>query len=218
MTQTTRSWSDRSGLGVDNDYVPQCDLMNPALNGECGPWLDQSFLKTRPTTTLDPSLVSGWGVRPSDWQFGVSVQREILPRTSVEVGYYRRWWQHFTDATDNILTQASDYQQYFPHGAGRSTPAGWRRLQRRSVLRHQPGDRARRPEQQRHQAGRGRRHLQAIRRLRGHQRVGENAQRIDAAGRHEHRTDSDQHLRHPIRVAGIHIDHRRIDDAERRLL
>jgi len=33
---TTRTWDDRSGLGINNDYVPQCDLSNPARNGECG--------------------------------------------------------------------------------------------------------------------------------------------------------------------------------------
>jgi hypothetical protein len=31
-------------------------------------------------------------VRPSDWQFGASIQQEVLPRTSVEVGYHRRWF------------------------------------------------------------------------------------------------------------------------------
>jgi hypothetical protein len=34
-------------------------------------------------TDLDPSLRSGWGVRPGDWSFGASVQQEILPRVSV---------------------------------------------------------------------------------------------------------------------------------------
>jgi Carboxypeptidase regulatory-like domain len=112
VTQTTRSWSDRSGLGIDNDTVPQCDLLNPATNGECGPWDNQSFGKERPTTVLDQSILSGWGVRPNDWQFGASVQQEILPRLSVEAGYYRRWWHHFADVTDNILTQPSDYDQF----------------------------------------------------------------------------------------------------------
>jgi len=78
----------------------------------CGPWSDQNFGKAKATTTLDPSLLSGWGVRPSDWQFGISVQREVLPRTSIEVGYYRRWWQHFVDATHNLLTTSSSYGQY----------------------------------------------------------------------------------------------------------
>jgi hypothetical protein len=112
VTQTTRSWDDRGGKGVNNDYVPQCDLMNPAGNGECGPWNDQNFGKQRPTTVEDPSILSGWGVRPSDWQFGVSVQREVISRVSVEVGYYRRWWQHFVDVTDNVLTQPVNYDQF----------------------------------------------------------------------------------------------------------
>ena len=32
-TSTTRAWNDRGGLGTDGDYVPQCDLLNPAANG-----------------------------------------------------------------------------------------------------------------------------------------------------------------------------------------
>jgi hypothetical protein len=112
---TNRSWIDANG-----NYFPDCDLMNSAAQdlrpggGDfCGAWSDQNFGKAKATTTLDPSLQRGWAVRPSDWQFGVSVQREVLPRTSIEVGYYRRWWQHFVDATDNLLTTSSSYGQYF---------------------------------------------------------------------------------------------------------
>ena len=50
-------------------------------------------------------------MRPSDWQFGASVQHEILPRTSVEVGYHRRWFQGFT-VTDNLASTPADYAQY----------------------------------------------------------------------------------------------------------
>jgi hypothetical protein len=31
---TNRTWDDRGGLGINNDYVPQCDYMNPLANGE----------------------------------------------------------------------------------------------------------------------------------------------------------------------------------------
>jgi hypothetical protein len=40
------------------------------------------------------------------------VQQEVAPRVSVEVGYYRRWWQHYVDVTDNLLTSASSYNQF----------------------------------------------------------------------------------------------------------
>ena len=37
LTQTVnRSWNDRGGLGINGDYVPQCNLQNPRPNGECG--------------------------------------------------------------------------------------------------------------------------------------------------------------------------------------
>ena len=53
-----------------------------------------TFGTATPTTAaIDPTLLNGWGVRPSDWQIGASVQQQLLPRVSVEVGYFRRWLQ-----------------------------------------------------------------------------------------------------------------------------
>jgi hypothetical protein len=60
-------------------------------------------------TLVNPDVLSGWGVRPRDWQIGVSVQHEVLPRMSVEVGYARRWFQNFF-VTDNINLNASDFE------------------------------------------------------------------------------------------------------------
>ena len=62
----------------------------------------------RAASTLDPGLFSGWRVRPSDWQFGVSVQQQLWPRASVEVGYNRRWFQGFL-VTDNLAVAPSDF-------------------------------------------------------------------------------------------------------------
>ena len=39
-------------------------------------------------------------MRPYDWQYGISVQQEIAPRMSIEVGYARRSWNNFF-ITDN---------------------------------------------------------------------------------------------------------------------
>jgi hypothetical protein len=47
------------------------------------------------------NVVSGWGKREYDWQFGIGIQQEVLPRVSVEVTYNRRWFGNFT-LNDNI--------------------------------------------------------------------------------------------------------------------
>ena len=80
-----------------------------------------------------PEILHGWGVRPSDWQFGVSIQHEILPRTSVEVGYNRRWFHNFR-STDNLARRPQRLRPVHVHGAAarRSCPevaATRRRLQ-----------------------------------------------------------------------------------------
>ena len=106
-TIVNRQWTDANA-----DYIPQCDLMNPGLNGECGAWLDQTFGRPRPSTNFDPGILGGWGVRPGDWQFGLSVQHEVLPRVSLEVAYDRRWWQNFADVTDNLAVASADYDPF----------------------------------------------------------------------------------------------------------
>ena len=102
-TSTTRSWND-----VNRDFVPNCDLTSPAANNECGALADQNFGKNVYSVSYDPAVISGWGVRPYSWEFGASVQREILPRVSASVGYTRLWFGNLT-VTHNLLTTAADY-------------------------------------------------------------------------------------------------------------
>jgi hypothetical protein len=128
--QTTRTWSDRSGLGINNDYVPQCNLLNPAANGECGAMDNQNFGKEFFTRTFDPEFINGYGKRPNNWEMGVSVQQEVTPRVGVTVGYYRRVFGNFY-TLDNTLTTAADYTQFsvpipvdprLPGGGGGAVP------------------------------------------------------------------------------------------------
>jgi hypothetical protein len=107
----TRSWNDRGGLGINGDYVPQCDLVNPLANGECGAISDFRFGQPIPSTVSDPAMLKGWGKRPDQWEFEGAVQHEILPRVGVEVGYFRRSYGNFT-VTDNLLVNASDYSPF----------------------------------------------------------------------------------------------------------
>jgi hypothetical protein len=47
------------------------------------------------------SLVNGWGKRRYEWQLGIGVQHEILPRLSGEVTYNRRLYRNLT-TTDQL--------------------------------------------------------------------------------------------------------------------
>jgi hypothetical protein len=102
-TSTSRSWND-----ANRNYVPDCDLANRAANGECGAMDNRRFATDVFSVTYDPDVVSGWGVRPYSWEFGASVQREVVPRVSATVGYFRRWYGNFA-VTDNLATTAADY-------------------------------------------------------------------------------------------------------------
>ena len=60
----------------------------------------------------------------------MTLQQEILPRVSVEVGYTRRWLKNFT-VTDNLAVQATDFDQFsitapsdprLPNGGGYTVP------------------------------------------------------------------------------------------------
>jgi hypothetical protein len=114
VTSASRSWTDN-----DEDYVVDCDLLSTGAQGptttgsidNCGALTggNRNFGLLNPSLVqIDPAITQGWGVRPYNWQFGVSVQHEILPRVSVDLGYNRRWWGNFF-VTDNTLVDASDY-------------------------------------------------------------------------------------------------------------
>jgi hypothetical protein len=115
-----RNWNDANG-----NRLVDCNLLNPATNGECTTFafpfndiarfgkdplsLDASGnavgLNTIPCGRTEQgisaalqsycnqygeSLLSGWGRRRSEWQFGLGIQREILPRLSAEFVFNRR--------------------------------------------------------------------------------------------------------------------------------
>jgi hypothetical protein len=102
--QTTAS---RAYIDFNANHLPDCDMLSQAPNGECIAPLG-NFANPNTLTLVNPDVLSGWGVRPYDWQFGVTVQQEVAPRTSVEVGYHRRWFHNFF-LFDNINLAPSDF-------------------------------------------------------------------------------------------------------------
>jgi Carboxypeptidase regulatory-like domain len=111
-TTVTRTWTDANG-----NFRPDCDLLNPAAQSAattgsidgCAAISTLNFGKDVFTSDLDAALRGGWGVRQGDWQFGVSVQQQILPRVSIEVGFNRRWWLNNETVVDNVLNTANDF-------------------------------------------------------------------------------------------------------------
>jgi hypothetical protein len=119
QTTVNRTWADSNG-----NFLPDCALMNPAANGECGPWSSSGFASTAGQTQIDPAALSGWGVRPSDWQFGIGVQQQILPRTSVEVTYNRRWFNNFFVFKNTLLNAGDFSSQTITAPANANLPGG----------------------------------------------------------------------------------------------
>jgi hypothetical protein len=112
-TTTTRTWTDSgTGGGIAGDFIPQCDLRVVDANGECARMNSPTFgTDVRTTAAIDPAILNGWNIRPGDWQIGVSVQQEVLPRVSVEAGYFHRWLTHYT-VTDNQNLGPVDFTEY----------------------------------------------------------------------------------------------------------
>ena len=112
---TTRNWNDTNtfpaGDPRNGNFIPDCDLRATGANGECGAMDNQNFGKEVFTKSFDPDLIHGWGKRTYNWEMGVSLQQEVLPRVGVTVGYFRRWFGNFYTA-NNRLTETSDYTPF----------------------------------------------------------------------------------------------------------
>jgi hypothetical protein len=72
---------------------------------------NQNFGKEVFTKTFDSDLIHGWGKRTYNWEMGVSVQQELVPRVGLTVGYFRRWFGNFYTA-DNRNTTVADYTPF----------------------------------------------------------------------------------------------------------
>jgi hypothetical protein len=105
----SRNWQD-----TDRDKIIDCDIMNFAANGECaaatGDALNFGSVSGN-VTQVNQATLRGWGVRQSDWQWGITLQQEVIPRVSAEVAYNRRWFKG-AKVTDDTLRGPEDYQQF----------------------------------------------------------------------------------------------------------
>jgi hypothetical protein len=106
VTSANRAWTDGN-----NNRVPDCVLLDFALNGECGAINNPLFGSATRSATFDDILRRGWGNREANWEFSAGVQRELLPRVSLDVGYFRRIWKNFR-VIDDLSLAASDFDTF----------------------------------------------------------------------------------------------------------
>ncbi len=100
VSSDTRAWTD-----ANNDFVVNCDLLNPAANGECGAG-NPFFGKQNSPLTIDPATTSGWNTREYSWDLTLGVQQQVAPRLSVEVTYIRRSWGNLQTTINRAITPA----------------------------------------------------------------------------------------------------------------
>ena len=128
-----RTWQDlNQNFVVDcevNGVIPITAVDNRAGGGDvCGAGNPNFANFNTPTTTYDPAILRGWGVRPYDWNFGVQLQQEVLPRVSVDLGYFRRIFGNFSvsnNRAQNTFSAAdlvSPADARLPGGGGAPLP------------------------------------------------------------------------------------------------
>ena len=85
VQQVNRVWNDANG-----DYIPDCDLVNPLQNGECGQISDLNFGQANPRATVyADDVLRGWKARDYSWDFSARVEHQIGTGISLSAGYFR---------------------------------------------------------------------------------------------------------------------------------
>jgi hypothetical protein len=110
VTSATRTWTMTPAeiAASGGNYVPNCVLTNTAANGDCGALSNNGFGGESTSTSYDPAILSGWNVRPYNWQLTVQYEQQLHAGIGANVGYYRTWYGNFT-ATENTAVPANQY-------------------------------------------------------------------------------------------------------------
>ena len=122
VVSATRNWDDLTypvGDPRRGNFVPDCDLGDFTVNGECGAISNNNFGKNNPNATRwDPAVLEGWGKRDSNWDFSTEIQHELRPGFGVTGGYYWNNGGYTRQAnsrrrvTDNVLVNPADYDPF----------------------------------------------------------------------------------------------------------
>jgi hypothetical protein len=114
INSVSRTWNDLTYPEGDprrGNYLPDCDLTNRALNGECGAMANPNFGGLNVTTRYADDVLLGYGARGYNWDFTAELQHQLRPGVSVTGGYYRNWYGSH-NVTDNTLVTPADFDPF----------------------------------------------------------------------------------------------------------
>jgi len=124
INSAQRSWTDTNG-----NFVPDCNLSSPALNGECGP-LNSPLGSLNVAARYDPSITGGFGVRPNDREVSLGLQQQLHPRVAVDFQFTRHAFGNFIASQDINHPPADSFSGFcvaapvdsrLPNGGGNQT-------------------------------------------------------------------------------------------------
>jgi hypothetical protein len=95
VQSATRTWTD-----LNRDFIPDPN--------ELGALSNPNFGSTVVGTQYSPEALTD---RTYNWEVGVQLQQEIVPRVSLNAAYYRRWYGNLL-VTDNQALAPTDYSPY----------------------------------------------------------------------------------------------------------
>ena len=108
-----RNWDDETfpvGDPRRGNYIPDCDLANFAVNGECGRISNENFGKFLPRATIfEDSVIRD--NRDFLWDVNFSVDHEVTRGLSVSAGYNHNWDGNFV-VTDNTLYGPEAFDEF----------------------------------------------------------------------------------------------------------
>jgi hypothetical protein len=108
-----RDWNDftyPAGDPRNGNFIPDCDLKDFTLNGECGRISNENFGKFIPTATqFDDDIIKD--NRDSLWDFTAEVQHEVVRGLSVSFGYNHNWDGNF-QVIDNLAVGPADFDEF----------------------------------------------------------------------------------------------------------
>ena len=135
VNSTTRAWTDSNG-----NFFPDCDLRNPALNGECARDGEPDLRSDSDPDHSGSGLDHRVGQAPGyNWTGGVSLDHELRPGVALSGGFYRTLVRQF-HGDRQPARDAGRLRSVLRHGADRCALA--QQHQRPAalwVLRHQRG-------------------------------------------------------------------------------